>query len=176
LKGLVNATMAIKKILNEFPDWKFRVIGDDGMGPSVGSSMKAWMQEELKPFLNQVEFIDGMPYEDLPNAVAPSEIVILPSLFESFSYTCAEAMAAGKAIIGSKNGGMADLLENESSGLLVNPFNHQELYAAIKKTILNNDLRFQMSNQARARILTEFDSSNSIQQFISYYHSFKIAS
>jgi len=33
-----------------------------------------------------------------------------------------------------------------------------------------------MSNLARERILTQFNSSNSIKLFISYYHSFKIAS
>lgn len=34
LKGLVNATLAMKRILKQFPDWQFTVIGNDGLGPS----------------------------------------------------------------------------------------------------------------------------------------------
>ncbi|MEO5892039.1 MAG: glycosyltransferase family 4 protein, partial [Ferruginibacter sp.] len=90
LKGLVNASRAMKKILIEFPDWKFRVIGDDGNGPSVGVSMRTWMQQELSTVIEQVEFKEGLPYEEIPGNIEDAEIVLLPSLFESFSYTCIE--------------------------------------------------------------------------------------
>ena len=171
LKGLVNATKGMIRILQEFPDWQFRVIGDDGMGPQADISMKAWMQNELRTVINQVEWVDGMPYESLPDAIAPSEIILLPSLFESFSYTCAEAMAAGKAIVGSKNGGMADLLQNEISGLVIDPLKHRQIYTAIKKLIINKELRYQMSINARERILNDFGAAKTVEQFIGYYRS-----
>ena len=117
LKGLVNVTKVMNKILQKYPDWQFRVIGDDGNGPSAGTSMRAFMKAQLHAVINRVEFLDGMVYEALPEAIADGEIVLLPSLFESFSYTCAEAMAAGKAVVGSQNGGMADLIQHEKSGL-----------------------------------------------------------
>jgi len=169
LKGLVNATFTMKKILQSNPDWQFRVIGDDGNGPYVGISMRNWMRQELKAVLNQVEFIDGMHYELLPSSIAQAEIVLLPSLFESFSYTCAEAMAAGKAIVGSKNGGMADLLVDGETGLLVNPENTTALYEALAKLIVDEGARYQMSINARQRILTEFNAEVITQKCIDYY-------
>lgn len=171
LKGLVNATNVMKRLLREFPDWQFRVIGNDGFGLTGHGSMKSWMQQELAAVIQQVEFLDGLQYENLPNAVAPAEIVLLPSLFESFSYTCAEAMAAGKAIVGSSSGGMADLLVNNQSGLLIDPLNEKAIYFALKKLIMDNKLRYELSIRARERILTQFNSDIATSHFKKFYTS-----
>ena len=138
LKGLVNATKALALIMAEFPDWHFTVIGDDGPGPYGNQSMRRWMQEKLKLFLSRVSFFDGLKYEELPAAIADSSIVVLPSLFESFSYTCIEAMAAGKAVVGSNNAGMADIIQDGKNGLLANPENYRVIYSAVKKQLLLN--------------------------------------
>jgi len=169
LKGLVNATRAMKKILKKYPGWQFRVIGDDGPGPDFTLSMRDWMKVQLKEVENQVEFLDGMDYEDLPAAISDAEIVLLPSLFESFSYTCAEAMAAGKAVIGSNNAGMADLIENNKSGILVNPYSDSEIVTAIKKMIEENSFRVMVSENGRKRIINEFDSDKIRVEFSEFY-------
>ncbi len=169
LKGLVNATIVMKEILQTNPDWQFRVIGDDGNGPYAGISMRNWMKQELETVLNQVEFIDGMSYELLPASIEQAEIVLLPSLFESFSYTCAEAMAAGKAIVGSNNGGMADLMVDGKSGLLVDPENPAALYNALSKLIADEEQRQQISINARQRILTEYNAEIITQKCIDFY-------
>ena len=120
LKGLINATKVMKLILKKYPQWHFKIIGDDGPGPSGNVTMRNWMKGELKEVISRVEFIDGLAYEALPHAIAEAEIVLLPSLFESFSYTCAEAMAAGKAIIASdKCGASYDLIFNNKNGFII---------------------------------------------------------
>lgn len=169
LKGLVNATFAMKKILTKYPEWQFRVIGDDGPGPDYTLSMRDWMKGQLKEVATQVEFLDGISYEDLPAAISDGEMVLLPSLFESFSYTCAEAMAAGKAVIGSNNAGMADLIENNKSGILVDPYSFPEIETAIKKMIEENSFRVMVSENGRKRILNDFDSKKTIVEFSEFY-------
>ena len=169
LKGLINVTKAMKVILKQYPAWHFKVIGDDGTGPANGVTMRKWMKEELKNFLGQVEFLDGVLYEELPAAIAASEIVLLPSLFESFSYTCAEAMAAGKAVVGSDNTGMADLIQQDKSGMLVNPYEYREIVTAIKKLIEDNDFREQVSTMARIRIVNDFNAQYTLKLFMAFY-------
>ena len=171
LKGLVNCCKAIKNVLIDNPDWKFRIIGDDGPGPYAIKSMKVWIQVYLKEVIEQVEFIDGLSYGALPDAIADSEIVILPSLFESFSYTCAEAMAAGKAIIGSKKGGMKDLLQDNHSGLLIDPESVSEIQKALKKLVLDNNLRYRLSVNARKRIQNDFHSALINKRYSAYYQN-----
>jgi glycogen synthase len=169
LKGLVNASKAMKKILIEYPDWQFMIIGDDGKGPSAGISMRHWMKRKLANVINRVQFSDGINYEEIPDAIRESEIVLLPSLFESFSYTCIEAMAAGKAIVGSNKGGMKDLLQNEESGLLIDPENYNDIYNALKKLITDKELRLKVSINARKRVIAEFNPDINIEKFISFY-------
>ena len=152
LKGLVNFTKAIRKFLKENEDWKVVVIGDDSAGPYSTKSMKQWMICYLGQIQNQVIFFDGMPQKELYEKIKLCEIVVLPSLFETFSYTCVEAMAAGKAVVGSNKGGMSDLIEENKSGILVNPYNYQEIYNAIIKVVNNNELRKQLSLSARNKI------------------------
>ena len=169
LKGLVNGTYAMKKILERFPEYHFTVIGDDGPGPRAGETMKEWMQKKLRNVINNVSFYDGQDYEKLPAAISNATIALLPSLFESFSYTCAEAMSAGKAIVGSSDTGMEDLIVNNYSGLLVNAENKEEIYAAIKKLITNKDLRYSISNSARKSISTAFTGDSFTNHYINFY-------
>ena len=168
LKGLVNATRAKVLILREHPDWHFTVIGDDGPGAYGNKSMRQWMQQRLKLFSNRVSFFNGVNYDDLPAAITDSSIVVLPSLFESFSYTCIEAMAAGKAVVGSNNAGMVDIIQNEKNGLLVNPENYREIYKAIKKLIIDPSLRHRLSLEARATASNSF-TRDTLEMSMEYY-------
>ncbi len=171
LKGMVNATRAMKRILLDYPEWLFRVIGEDGPGPSGKGSMRNWMEQELRNVIDRVEFMGGLDYAELPAAVAPCEIALLPSLFESFSYTCVEAMAAGKAVVGSRSGGMADLIVHNQSGLLIDPLNEKDIYFSLKKLIMDKGLRYELSIRARERILTQFNADKATALFQQYYSS-----
>ena len=169
LKGLVNGTLAMKRILKEFPKYYFKVIGDDGEGPTSKILMRKWMQQQLNGVKGRVIFIDGLPYEQLPAAIADATIVLLPSLFESFSYTCAEAMAAGKAVIGSRDTGMADMIEHNKNGLLADAENVSEIYAALKQLIGDNEGRYKMAVQARQSIQSRYNAQKLAKDYLHFY-------
>ena len=172
LKGLVNATKAMKKILARHSDWKFKVIGDDGPGPLPGGlQMRAWINEQLSCYKDRVMFYDGVPYEMLSELLEDGEIVILPSLFESFSYACLEAMAAGKTVVGSKNGGMNDLIENGKTGLLINPEREDSLYNAINFLVTNPATCFAMARQSRMQTSLTDRNETVLQHSIKLYSS-----
>lgn len=172
LKGLVNATKAMKKILAKHRDWNFKVIGDDGPGPVPGGlQMRAWMKEQLSTYKDNVMFYDGVNYEMLPEILREGEIVILPSLFESFSYACLEAMAAGKAVIGSNSGGMNDLIENGKTGLLIDPDRSDSLYDAINFLISNPAICFEMAKEARMQTSHKGRNKLVLQHSIKLYSS-----
>lgn len=169
LKGLVNATHAMKRILTEFKEYHFKVIGDDGAGPNVGVSMKEWMEHELSVVNENVHFYEGQAYEDLPALIADADIALLPSLFESFSYTCAEAMAAGKVVVGSKGTGMEDLIINNESGFLIDADSSFEIYNTIKKLIQDNNLRYTLAIAARKNIVSTFGAEMLLPKITSFY-------
>lgn len=171
LKGLVNATYAMKQILHEYKDYHWKIIGDDGAGPTIGESMKTWMQHKLGAVNDRVHFLKGQEYENLPGVIADANVVLLPSLFESFSYTCAEAMAAGKVVIGSRRTGMEDLIVHNQTGVLIDAENITEIYNTIKRLIQDENHRYATAQAARKSIVDAFSKEQILHEVTGFYKS-----
>jgi glycosyltransferase involved in cell wall biosynthesis len=169
LKGLVNATYAMKRILHDYPQSDFIVVGNDAEGPKPNISMKRWMQQQLNTSIDRVHFYKGFDYEKLPDILREASIVLLPSLFESFSYTCAEAMAAGKAVIGSKNTGMEDLMENEKTGILINPYSVRQIYDSLRRLLDQPEICAAIGKAAREAIEIKCNSETLGKATLDFY-------
>jgi glycosyltransferase involved in cell wall biosynthesis len=135
LKGLITATKAMRRILKKNPGWQWIIVGDDGTAADGKSSMKEWMKRELMGVLDQVSFYEAVPYGEIPGFLSRASIVLVPSLFESYSYVTIEAMSAGKAIIGSANTGISSLIKPDINGLLADPYKPAEWKNAIQHLI-----------------------------------------
>ncbi len=169
LKGLVNLTYSMKVILKKYPNWRWRIIGDDGPGPlGDGTSMKTWISNQLGSLLSRIEFIDGCSYDQLSKHLEKAEIMIIPSLFESYSYVCKEGMTAGKAIIGSNVGGISTLIKDGYSGFLINPYNVDGIIKNIENLIDNSELCYFFSKNARNQILND----NTSVEILKFYNGF----
>jgi glycosyltransferase involved in cell wall biosynthesis len=90
----------------------------------------------------QVEFRGPMPYETMLATVqAEADILVHPSLDESFSMAALEAMALRKPVIaGSTTPGVREVLEFGRSGVLVEVRNPQAIAAAMDR--LGSDAEF----------------------------------
>ena len=60
-----------------------------------------------------------------------SDAVVVPSRYENFCNVALEAMAAGRAVVGSRTGGIPDLVEDGVTGLLFEPGSVAELEARL---------------------------------------------
>ena len=75
-----------------------------------------------------------------------------------------EAMAMGLPVIGTNHAAIPEIIENNRTGLLVQPNNPISLSLAISELISNLELCSQLSRNAREKVETEFDvRSNSTQ-------------
>ncbi len=172
IKGCVALTFALKKVFKKHSNWKIRFIAKNEAAPVENMDMKTWILQQLTDFQNNVEFIEWIEYHKIPHYFSQSDICIFPSLFESFSYVCAEAMSAGRAIIGSSNGGMAELLNFGETGILVKPQSVNQIYKALCKLIENKELRLQLGHKARERIIAKFNAETISKQMNKIYKQF----
>jgi 2-deoxystreptamine N-acetyl-D-glucosaminyltransferase/2-deoxystreptamine glucosyltransferase len=62
-----------------------------------------------------------------------------------------EAMAHGRPVVGSRIGGIPDLVEDGLSGLLVRPNDPAALADALSRILTDHDLRHRLAAGARAR-------------------------
>jgi glycosyltransferase involved in cell wall biosynthesis len=82
----------------------------------------------------------------LPEYYAASDFAVLPSKdsSEGFGLVLLEAMASGKAVIGTEVGGIVDVISNGDNGLLVPPMDMEALSRAMITLFENDDLRLRM--------------------------------
>lgn len=57
--------------------------------------------------------------EDIPRLMMAMDVITAPSLTESFGMVIAEAMAMGKAVVGTRAGGIPEVIDDQITGLLV---------------------------------------------------------
>jgi glycosyltransferase involved in cell wall biosynthesis len=84
----------------------------------------------------------------------------MPSLYEGFGLVTAEAMAAGVPVIASNVDGLSELIENQVTGILVQPGNASELSKQIIKHIDNKQLGKQYSILAKIRVTEKFNKES----------------
>ena len=69
-----------------------------------------------------VTFEGFVPREDVAQAMARADVFCMPSLWtETYGIVTAQALQIGTPVIGSRNGGTAELVRHEETGLLVEP-------------------------------------------------------
>lgn len=78
------------------------------------------------------------------------DVFVLPSHTEGSPLVLLEAMAAGMGIVACQVGGVPELVEHESTALLVPPAAPQELTAGLRRVLEDGGLRSRLGAAARA--------------------------
>jgi len=101
---------------------------------------------------------------------------VVPALqYESFSYTCAQAMAAGKPVIATRVGGMSETVEDGRTGLIVEPDNADELATAVVALLKDRERRVAMGRAGREKVLREFDPIKVARENLAVYAQARLA-
>lgn len=167
-KGLIELTKAIPMVLQQYPTAKFRFIGQSDRGPGNHKLMIDYMQQELKAYASQLEFIPPVSKQQLEHYLAQTDICVFPGLWEVFGYVCVEAMAAARGIVAGNIGGMKDMLHNINGGILVNPTQPEEITNAILELLRNPQHRISMGLRSRQKTI-DYYSGQLITETEQYY-------
>jgi len=97
------------------------------------------------------------------------DIFAMPSILEGLGVAALEAMACGLPVVASKTGGLAELVEDENTGLQVPPADTNALAAALSSLLNNPDRRRQLGMNANARIAKEYSMTAMAEQTLEVY-------
>ncbi|KZX14600.1 glycosyltransferase family 4 protein [Methanobrevibacter filiformis] len=90
--------------------------------------------------------------KDIENIIPSSDILVLPSFYESFGIVLIEALSCGKPVIGSDIKSIRSII-TEDVGLLIDPNNTKDITNKIDLILTNKDLKKKMEKNARQRAL-----------------------
>jgi glycosyltransferase involved in cell wall biosynthesis len=104
----------------------------------------------------RVRFLDHVPHKDLVAAYQAADVVVNPSLSESFGISVVEGMACGIPVVGTRIGGMCESIVNGVTGMLVEPERPAELADALAFILEDRARAQEMGREGRRRAVEHF--------------------
>jgi glycosyltransferase involved in cell wall biosynthesis len=117
----------------------------------------------------KVHFWGYMTHSQALSMLKGSDIFVLPSRYENFPVVLLEAMAAGKPIIATNVGGIPEIIEDKSNGILVNP-SALEIAEALKELIEHEEFRKTLGEK-NTRDAEKFSWKNIADKYVDLYES-----
>jgi glycosyltransferase involved in cell wall biosynthesis len=106
---------------------------------------------------------------ELPMRLRAFDVVVVPSDNEAFSLALVEAMGAGCPVVATRVGGMAEIVEDEVNGLLIEPGDEWALSTAMSRLLVDRTMRLKLGEAARARVQQRFEREAVIDQIEELY-------
>ena len=106
----------------------------------------------------------------LRSCICQCDVFLLPSLWENCPYSCLEAMAAGKPIVSSDQGGMRELILDDENGSLATSGDSVSFASQIRKLLDNDNLRKRLGTAARRTVETSFNDARIARLSLDHYH------
>ncbi len=126
--------------------------GDPDVSPQAMSAEMARLQKMCDDLCmgNLVIFLGKRSQDTLPYYYSAAEVLVMPSLYESFGMVALEAMACGTPVVASQVGGLAFLVQDGVTGYTVPDGDHDALCARLSALLGDPECRAKLGRQAAA--------------------------
>lgn len=161
VKGIPYLLQAARILLGHGANVKVLVVGDGSIRPDLIS------QTHDLGISENVVFVGHR--EDADELVQAMDIFVLPSLSEGIPMALLEAMAASRAVVASRVGGIPEIIEDGSEGFLVEPMDVDSLAARCRQLIESPDIARKMGERARKRVERDFSAMSMADRVASVY-------
>jgi len=116
-----------------------------------GPDRKCMEMRAKKIGLNNVKFLGAVSNEKLIELYSKAAVFVFPSLSEGLPLSIIEAMSCGCPVIAFDVGGISEVIKNGYNGFLIKPKDTKALANYLKLLMFDDDLRRNMSINARRR-------------------------
>ncbi len=139
-KGILNLVEAIKDI----PDSKLLIAGDGPERENIESYIK---EHKLD---GRITLLGYQNQDSIREYIRNSRFIVVPSIcFENCPYSILETLEIGKPVIGSRIGGIPELIEDGKNGFLYKSDSILELKEKMQELFANNEKVNDFSNNSR---------------------------
>ncbi len=167
-KGIINLIQAFSKLSPRFPNLKLLIA--IGKAPANLKTEFDGAYEMLLGYikLHNIEastIVKMFKLHEMAGVYRGSDVFALPSENETFGQVFIESMACGLPVIGTKTGGIPEIISDSYNGFLIQPDDSSILAQRIEKLIGENDTREQFIKAGVKTVMERFDSTNQFADF-----------
>lgn len=160
-KGLDDLLSVARRCRDAGHRMQFVIVGD---GP-----LRSMLEQRRRDLgLDDTVVITGWIANAAANALPAFDVFFQPSRWEAMSIAVLEAMATAKAVVATRVGDNAHMIEHEVSGILVDSGDINGMADALAR-VGDADLRLRLGQMARARYERQFTLEHMIQRYETVY-------
>ncbi|HEY1082926.1 MAG TPA: glycosyltransferase family 4 protein [Prosthecobacter sp.] len=150
-KGVPFLIESFARIQNRFPQAELWLAGDGPVRDAVQAAAAA-----AGP---RVRLLGALAHGELMQEMVWADFFALAGWDEPFATVYVEALAAGKPVVCCDDGGICDVLKDGVHGFAVPPHNREALETALSRLIGDENLRREMSREARLLFSTQLTTA-----------------
>lgn len=165
-KGHIYLFQALHSLLADMPDARILLVGDGDRGP---------IEEMLAELGLQDRVVFAGYRRDIAACMKALDVMVHPSLSESFGQVLVEAMAVGTPVIATTVGGVPEIVSHLDTGLLAPPRDADALARAIRQLYFDPQLRRQLAVAGQQSVWRRFTAEKLMQDYVEFYRRYERA-
>ena len=164
LKGVIFLLDAFKMLAQTSAPVRLLVSGESAWRPILEKESRSMGLQKT------VTFLPGpKTQEELRAFYERLDLFMQPSLSESLSLVCVEAMSCGLPVLGSRVGGVAEIVEDGKNGLLFEPAQPAQIAAAVDYCLNHPDKVAAMGSAALSKYRAVFSAEAVLERYRRLY-------
>ena len=160
-KGQKHLIEAAALVVQQVPDARFVIAGEGELRPAL--------EQQIRHLgLEKHVFLAGFRPDILPVHKA-FDLFVMSSVTEGLGTSVLDAMACGRPVVGTTVGGIPEVIQDGSTGILVPPRDHPAMAAAIVKLLKDDALRARMGSAGLSLANARFSAERMVQDTLRVY-------
>jgi N-acetyl-alpha-D-glucosaminyl L-malate synthase BshA len=142
-------------------DAKLVIIGD-------GPEKEALKAQAEKVTSHKIDFVDFTEFQNYVNMLNACDVYAVPSRWEGFGMVVLEAWAAGVPVVATEVGGIPEIIENGTNGVLVKP-DPKDLANGLGSVLKDSQLYTKLTENAQLKLNNYFTWPRAREQWLALY-------
>lgn len=165
-KGAHVVIEAFEQVTRQLPAARLLIAGDGPERAALTDSIRA------RGLHDNVGFLGYLNHDTLAESLNAAWVQAVPSTWpEPFGMAAIEAMMRGVPVVASAHGGLPEIVDHGTTGLLVPPGNSNQLAQALLQILKHRETAESMGAASYARAVDTFSIEACCDRFVSYYES-----
>jgi glycosyltransferase involved in cell wall biosynthesis len=160
-KGHIYLIEAARIVKREMPNVVYLIVGDGSL------------RKELEEYAHKVNLYKDFRFlgfrRDVIELTHIYDVAVLPSTSEALGYALIEAMACGKPVIGTRVGGIPEVIDDGETGYIAEPRDPESLAQLIIELISDREKAERMGKAGKGRAEQLFQESRMVKETLALY-------